>query len=75
MTVRNPRVNVVFEKSLYDIIKEISEREKVSMSTVVREFTKEALEIKEDLALFRFAEEREKTLNKSELLSHDKVWG
>ena len=75
MAVRNPRVNVVFEKSLYDIIKEISEREKVSMSTVVREFTKEALEIKEDLALSRFAEEREKTLNKSELLSHDKVWG
>ena len=68
------RINVVFDKSLYTLIKEISERESISMSAVVRDLVKEALELKEDVALTKFAEEREKDLKEEELMSHEEVW-
>ncbi|MDL1957675.1 MAG: DUF6290 family protein [Candidatus Desulfofervidus auxilii] len=68
------RINVVFDRSLYTLIKEISERESISMSAVVRDLVKEALELKEDVALTKFAEEREKDLKEEELMSHEEVW-
>jgi len=74
MPTKNPRVNVVLEKSLYRTIENIAKRDGVSMSLKVRDLVKEALEIEEDIALSAFAESREKTFKKATALKHDKVW-
>ena len=74
MPTKNPRVNVVLEKSLYRTIENIANRDGVSMSLKVRDLVKEALEIEEDIALSAFAESREKTFKKATALKHDKVW-
>jgi metal-responsive CopG/Arc/MetJ family transcriptional regulator len=74
MPTKNPRINVVLEKPLYDNIEELAARDGVSLSLKVRDLVKEALEIKEDVALSDFAESREKTFRKSKALKHDEVW-
>jgi hypothetical protein len=40
----------------------------------VRDLVKEAIEIREDIDLARFAETREKTLRRSRALTHKDVW-
>jgi hypothetical protein len=74
MPTKNPRINVVLEEPLYNMIEELAERDGVSLSLKVRDLVKEAIEIKEDVALSLFAEEREKTFRKSRALKHDEVW-
>lgn len=74
MSGKNPRINVVLEKPLYDVIERFAKREGVSLSLKVRDLVKEALEIEEDIALTQFAEEREKTFSKKKSLKHDEVW-
>lgn len=74
MPTKNPRINVVLEKPLYDTIGELAERDGVSMSLKLRDLVKEALEIQEDIALSTFAEKREKTSRKTKSLKHDEVW-
>ncbi|RLB12426.1 MAG: antitoxin, RHH family protein [Deltaproteobacteria bacterium] len=67
------RINVMFDKSLYSAIEGISKRENTSMSAIVRDLVKEALELKEDIGLAKLAEEREETLPEK-LMSHEEVW-
>jgi hypothetical protein len=74
MPTKNPRINVVLEKPLYDTIEVLAKRDGVSLSLKVRDLVKEALEIKEDIALSHFAEAREKTFRKSKALRHDEAW-
>jgi len=74
MSTKNPRINVVLEKPLYDAIERFAKKEGVSLSLKVRDLVKEALEIEEDIALAHFAEEREKTFSKKKSLKHDEVW-
>ncbi len=74
MPAKNPRVNVVLEKPLYNAVERLAKREGVSMSLKVRDLLKEALEIEEDIALALIAGEREKTLKKKKALSHEEVW-
>jgi hypothetical protein len=74
MPVRNPRINVVLEKSLYHTIERLANRDGVSLSLKVRDLVKEALEIEEDITLAAFAEERERTFTKSKPLKHHEVW-
>jgi metal-responsive CopG/Arc/MetJ family transcriptional regulator len=75
MPARNPRVNVVLEKPLYEAVDRIAKEEGVSLSTAVRDLVKDAIEIREDIDLGRFAETRERTLRRSRALSHKDVWG
>ena len=75
MATKKPRVNVVLDKNTYKIIKDLSEGEDISMSSAMRDLIKEALELREDVALAEFAEKREKTFNKVKALSHKEVWG
>jgi metal-responsive CopG/Arc/MetJ family transcriptional regulator len=75
MPARNPRVNVVLEKPLFDAVGHLAEEEGVSLSTVVRDLVKEAIEIREDVNLGRVAETRARTLRRSRALSHKDVWG
>ncbi len=74
MPAKNPRVNVVLEKPLYNSIEYLAERDGVSLSLKVRDLVKEALEIEEDIALSVFAEKREKTFRKTKALKHSEVW-
>jgi hypothetical protein len=74
MPVKNPRINVVVEKSLYQTIESLARRDGVSLSLKVRDLVKEALKIEEDIALSTFAEKRERTFTKSKVLKHHEVW-
>jgi hypothetical protein len=74
MPTKHPRINVALEEPLYRIIGELAKLKGISMSMVTRELIKEAIEIEEDTLLTSFAEEREKSLNKSKALNHDETW-
>ncbi|HYN74395.1 MAG TPA: hypothetical protein VER06_00235 [Candidatus Methanoperedens sp.] len=75
MPTRNPSVNVVLEKPDYDIVEQIAREEGASLSTVVRNLVKEAVEIREDIGLTPLATDRERTLPRRGALSHKEVWG
>jgi len=74
MPAKNPRINVVLEKPLYNSIERLAKKEGISLSLKVRDLVKEALEIEDDIALSRFAEAREKTFKKAKALRHSEVW-
>ena len=74
MPTKNPRVNVVLERPLYDALGRLARREGSSLSTKARDLIRGALETYEDLALAKVAEERERTLVRSAALTHDEVW-
>ena len=74
MPSKNPRINVVLDDNLYRNIQFLAEIEGVSLSAKVKDLIKEALEVQEDLYLAAFAEEREKTWDKSTARTHDEIW-
>ena len=74
MPTKNPRINVAVDKSIYSIIETLAKEKGVSMSMITRDLIKEALEVNEDAFLADFAEEREKTLDREETLSHEELW-
>lgn len=75
MPTKNPRVNVVLEKPLYESVRRLAEKEDISLSLKIRDLVREALEAEEDTALAQFAEEREKSFKRSRALTHKQVWG
>jgi metal-responsive CopG/Arc/MetJ family transcriptional regulator len=75
MPTKNPRVNVVLEKPLYESVRQLAKKEQISLSLKIRDLVREALEAQEDAALAQFAEEREKTFRRSHALTHKQVWG
>jgi len=75
MPTKNPRVNVVLEKPLYESVRRLAEKEEISLSLKIRDLVREALEAEEDAALAQFAEEREKSFKRSRALTHKQVWG
>ncbi|MBF0327715.1 MAG: toxin-antitoxin system, antitoxin component [Nitrospirae bacterium] len=74
MPTKNPRINVMLERPLYDAIERIAVRDEISLSLKVRDLVREALEIEEDIALAHLAETREKSLNRQAVLKHVEVW-
>lgn len=74
MPAKNPRINVVLEKPLYEMIARLAGKEGVSMSLKVRDLVREALETEEDMALTVLAGEREKTFRRRKSLKHEEVW-
>lgn len=74
MPSKNPRINIVVDPLLYELIEQRAERQGVSMSLVTRDLIKVALEMEEDVALGQLAEEREATFREEKALSHDDVW-
>ena len=74
MPTKNARVNVVLEKQLYTVVSEFAKKQGVSKSMIVRDLIKEALELREDLALAEFAEMRETTFSATKALDHEEVW-
>jgi hypothetical protein len=74
MPTKNPRVNVVLERPLYDTIRRLAKRDRISVSSKVRDLVGRALETEEDIALSAIAEIRERTFNRGRALSHRQVW-
>jgi hypothetical protein len=77
MTVptKNPRVNVVLEQSLYDLVSSWARRDGISLSLKVRDVVRAAVEAEEDGVLAELAEQRERTFNRRTALTHAQVWG
>jgi hypothetical protein len=75
MPTKNPRINVVLEKPLYESVRRLAKKEDISLSLKIRDLVKRALEAEEDAALAEFAQEREKTFRRSKALTHKQVWG
>jgi predicted DNA-binding protein len=74
MPTKNPRVNIVVEPPLYGVMRDLATSEGVSMSTLARDLIREAIELREDVALATFADTRMKTFDRKTALSHEDVW-
>jgi len=74
MPARNPRVNVVLDKPLYEAARRLARRDGMSVSSKVRDLVRDALEVEEDRALAHLASHRERTYVPSKALSHQEVW-
>ncbi len=74
MPARNPRINVVLEKPLYEAIRRIAKKEGISISLKTRDLLRDALEIHEDRILEDIASRREKTFNRKDAITHDEAW-
>jgi hypothetical protein len=72
---KNPRVNVVLEQPLYDLVLSWARRDGISLSLKVRDVLKAAAEAEEDAMLAECAEKRERTFSRRKALSHAQVWG
>ncbi|MFQ5646096.1 MAG: antitoxin, RHH family protein [bacterium] len=73
--MKNLKISATVEKPVYDAIHDLAVNKGMAMSTVIRDMIKEALELNKDIVLSKFAEEREKSFDKSKTLAHDQVWG
>ena len=74
MPTKNPRVNIVVEQPLYSAMQDLRASEGVCMSTVARDLIREAIDLREDVALAALADTRIKTFDKKEALTHEDVW-
>jgi predicted DNA-binding protein len=72
MPTKNPRLNVVLDPELYELVEKISRQEDKSMSVVAKELIEDALEKHEDLLLSEIAMKREAKSKKT--VPHDKAW-
>ena len=73
MPTDNPRVNIVVEPPLYGLMRDLAQAEGVSMSALARDLIREALELREDVALAALAEKRDRTFDREKTLSHKQV--
>jgi predicted DNA-binding protein len=73
MPAKNPRVNVVLERPVYDALGRLARHDGTTLSTKARDLLREALERYEDVGLAELAEERLRTLDRSGLVPHSQV--
>jgi predicted DNA-binding protein len=74
MPAKNPRVNIVVEQPLYSVMHDLAAIEGISMSTIARDLIREAIELREDVALAALADARMKSLDRKAVLSNEDVW-
>ena len=74
MPTKNPRVNIVVEPPLYSVMHDLATSEGVSMSTIARDLIREAINLREDVALTAFADTRMNTFDRKVALSNEDVW-
>jgi hypothetical protein len=67
-------INIVVDKAIYTAIHDIAKSEGLPLPMLIRDLLKEALELREDVLLVQFAEDREKTFDNSTALTHEEVW-
>lgn len=68
-----PRVNVVFERSIYEALEKVSRMEGTSLSQVVSRLVQSAFELAEDLALTEVAQERLNSFQRDDALSTESL--
>ena len=59
MSKKNPRLCVVLDEELYERIKLLAKIKNISVSSLVCELIREALDLEEDLLLSKYLKERE----------------
>ncbi|MBI4351080.1 MAG: antitoxin, RHH family protein [Elusimicrobia bacterium] len=74
MPAKNPRVNIVLDQTLYNVLGRMAQRDGISMSLEARDLIKEALEAKEDIYWDIVASERKRTYSAKKALSHKDIW-
>jgi len=74
MPTKNPRVNIVVEPPLYSVLHDLATSEGISLSTIARDLIREAIDLREDVALAALADTRMKTFDRKVALSHEDVW-
>jgi len=72
MPTKNPRLNVVLNDELFEMVERIAKQEGKSMSVVAKELMEDALEKHEDMLLSEMAMKRESKSKKT--IAHDKAW-
>lgn len=72
MPTKNPRLNVVIDTELYQIIEKIAEKEGKSLSVVAKELMEDAIEKHEDLVFSQMAAKRD--IKNAKELDHANVW-
>ena len=72
MTAKSQRINVSLDPEDLEIIHFLSQKQKLSMSSLIKKMVHEWLEEYEDMKLIRRIEKREKENNK--LISHEEYW-
>lgn len=72
MPTKHPRLNVVLDEELYEMIENIAKQEGKSMSVVAKELMEDALEKHDDMILSELAMKREAKSKKT--ISHVKAW-
>ena len=75
MPTKNPRVNVVVDRELFEVLRSVAEERGESISLVVRRYVELGLSLAEDLGLAKIGEERLRTLKRDKTLTHEEVWG
>jgi len=75
MPTINPRVNVVFERPVYETLRRVAKRDGVSLSLKVRDLVRQALDATEDVVLGELAEERDRSFDRAKAVSHREAWG
>lgn len=72
MGTKLPRINLVIEEPIFNILKDLSRKNALSLSSQARELIISALEDIEDIGLAKIAERRDKTFNrKTSLTLHE----
>ncbi len=74
MPTKHPRLNVVLERPIFQLVERLAEKEGVSLSLKARDLIREALELHEDAYLAEHAHERTKTFVRQQALTHEQVW-
>ena len=74
MPTENLRINVALEKPIHSLIERIARERGLSLSMVTRDLVSEVLEIHEDAALVRIADERVAASAGRKTLTHAEAW-
>ena len=72
MSAKTHRINVTLDAEDLEIIQILSQKQKLSMSSVIKRMVQDWLEDYEDMRLIHKIEEREKENNP--LISHEEYW-
>ena len=74
MPTKHPRLNVVLEPPVYRSVKQLAQRDGMSLSLKARDLIRHALELYEDAYWVQEAKAREATFKRDEALTHEQVW-
>ncbi|SMP67555.1 hypothetical protein [Desulfonatronum lacustre] len=74
MPTEKTRVDVELGGELYGAVSELAQGHGVSMSIIMRDLVKEAMEIREDVTMANIADQRACSFDHDKALSHEEVW-